>query len=195
VTSAAPANDQRSIPPEPYVAPVTSPDLERPATLADLRMFEARFFGDPRRPAPPHDLEAEYSIVERLLGGHLRSGDLDGLRGQDFFLEDLGWIVDAGAAALELGVTVTVPLVAEVLRREGFRGGLEARLEAILDDYPATSLRRVPELVKRVRSLARLRRALEAVLRAEESIRIDADPETTVEQLYVAIAHLQGVNR
>ncbi len=167
------------------------PALERPITLADLRIFEATYLSRPTRSMPPCDLDAEHAIAERILSGKVRPGHLGELRGRDFFLEELGWIVDAGVSALELGAVPSPQLLGEVLERQGFPEGCAERLARLLATIPATAPARLPRLVQRVRALARLRRALRAVLDAEMAIRADQDGRQARAHLELALRHLE----
>jgi len=164
-------------------------DLSSPATLGDLRELEATLAGRAPAPPPPHDLRAEECIVAELLEGGVRLEVVACLEATDFFSPLLAAIFAVVTSVMEAGVEPRPDVIVRALEGLGYGSRIAAEVERIRDTTPAPV--RLPEVVARVALLARRRRALAALLRAEAGLRADATEDEIIDAMRAAARELR----
>jgi len=144
-----------------------------------------------RGSAPPHDIEAEQSVLsaillsERTLYGVVITGQL---RPEDFYRPQHAAIYDAMMSLYNAGEPIDSLLLKEQLRRSGTLedAGGEGMIDALAAAAPAAAnVRRYAQIVK---SSALLRRLLRATYEIQESISTrDGEARDLVERAEMAI--------
>lgn len=132
---------------------------------------------------PPHDIDAEASILSNMLDGGVVSGELAPLSRRHFFLpfHEMLFVV---LGYLE-GLAITTEAVCDGIKAAGFKGPFEKEVETIWYGQPYLSTPRILELSDRVISLWEARRLLGTMKLLEIKLRLG---QTTAHQVISEIA-------
>jgi replicative DNA helicase len=162
-------------------------DASTTCALDDVRQVLRQdvLFSGGRRPAPPHDLEAEQVITASAIAGHVAEVEV-----RDFYSESYGAIFLAAAEMRADGIEPTDDRIVHVLRGIGDSGPLlRLELQTLRDAVPITV--RLADLSRRIFVAARRRKACEHVTRAEALLRSGEDASAIVAELRSAAAELK----
>lgn len=153
------------------------PMVDELATKADIVAALDALACAPRRPPPPHDLEAEALAVAAARWGYVAAVDP-----KDFYSDARGAIFGAVRELRSAGLArITDDGIIRLLEVSGWVPiRIRDELEALRIEPRAV---RLDEVADRIRSCARRRRALDLVLRAEEQLRGGGDDAAVADLL------------